>query len=75
MFLVQMENNWPYFITLDFGENQVLYCAWWPGSSEETIWESADDLFTKDLCSVPAPAQICTGNSSIFNTNKWGMPC
>lgn len=56
MFLMQIENNWPYFITLEFTENQILYCAWWPGSSEETIRESAKDVSKKDLCSVPAPA-------------------
>lgn len=68
-----MENNWPYFTALDFRERHVLYCAWRPGSSEETIRESADDLFKKDLCSVPA--QICKGNNSIFNTIKRSTPC
>lgn len=56
MFLAPIENNWSYFITLEFTEDQVLYCAWWPSSSEETIRESAKDVSKKDLCSVPAPA-------------------
>lgn len=56
MFLSQIGNNWSYFITLEFTEDQVLYCARWPGSSEETIWESAKDVSQKDLCSVSAAA-------------------
>lgn len=65
MFLAQIENNWSYFTILEFTEDQVLYCAWWLGSSEETIRESAKDVSKKDLCSVPAP-EISTGTNSIL---------